>query len=177
MASGGSTAVTLFLPSEVTVDTYYKFGPTRDDPVEHWYEFLFDGTTGAEVLVDRVILRFVDGQRGDGDLAENGQIVEPGGPVKIEWPIVCQDPLNSNELRINTDSKTFQFLASDGYDSGILSDPSMQVTEEAITVRYRGESLHMNADAFPHADYCTAVAFDRLGGKVYRLLDPAGVEE
>jgi hypothetical protein len=39
-------------------------------------------------LTDRVILRFVDGQRGDDDLAANGQIVEPGGPGQGPQP--CQ---------------------------------------------------------------------------------------
>ena len=79
---GGTTTLTLFLPSGVEVDTYYKFGPTPDDPSDHWYEFLFDGTTGAEILDDRVILHFVDGQRGDDDLSANGAITEPGAPAR-----------------------------------------------------------------------------------------------
>jgi len=79
---GGTTTLTLFLPSGVEVDTYYKFGPTPDDPSDHWYEFLFDGTTGAEILADRVILHFVDGQRGDDDLSANGAVMEPGAPAR-----------------------------------------------------------------------------------------------
>ena len=42
---------------------------------------MFDGFTGAEILSDRVILHFIDGERGDGDLVPNGVIVEPGGPA------------------------------------------------------------------------------------------------
>jgi hypothetical protein len=68
------------------VNTYYKYGPTLDSPAPHWYEFLFDGTTGAEILSDRVVLHFVDGQRGDDDLAANGQIVEPGAPALSNRP-------------------------------------------------------------------------------------------
>ena len=79
---GGTITLTLFLPSGVEVDTYYKFGPTPDDPSDHWYEFLFDGTTGAEILADRVILHFVDGQRGDDDLSANGAVMEPGAPAR-----------------------------------------------------------------------------------------------
>ena len=101
---GGSTAVTLFLPPGVTVSTYYKFGPTPSDSSD-WYEFLFDGTTGAEILADRVILHLVDGGRGDDDLAANGEIAEPGAPAtSLEIPLIevpldikpqsCPNPLN-----------------------------------------------------------------------------------
>jgi len=74
--SGAATSVTVYTAHEA--DTYYKFGPTADNPVDHWYEFLYDGTTGAEFLDGRVILHFVDGERGDADLAANGTIDDPG---------------------------------------------------------------------------------------------------
>jgi len=75
---GGATTVTLYIPQKV--DTYWKYGAEPGDPTDHWYEFLFDGTTpGAEILRGKeVILHFVDGQRGDDDLQANGRIVEPG---------------------------------------------------------------------------------------------------
>lgn len=75
-----AAAITVTLFTSAEVGTYYKYGPTPDNPTDHWYEFLYDGTTGAEILADRVILHLVDGQRGDRDLTANGQIVEPGGP-------------------------------------------------------------------------------------------------
>ncbi len=78
---GGATEVTLFLPPGTTATSYWKYGPTPDNPTPHWYEFLFDGTTGAEILPDRVVLHFVDGQRGDSDLSANGEIVDPGAPA------------------------------------------------------------------------------------------------
>ena len=76
-----ATTVTLFLPPDVKVDSYFNFGPTPDNPEPHYYEFLFDGTTGAEILEDRIVLHFVDGARGDHDLTVNGEIVTRGGPV------------------------------------------------------------------------------------------------
>jgi len=60
--------------------TYYKYGPTPDDPADHWYEFAYDDMTGAELDGNVITLHFVDGARGDGDLAANGEVVEPGGP-------------------------------------------------------------------------------------------------
>ena len=80
LTPGGSTTTTLLLPSGVTINTYYKFGPEPGDASDHWYEYLFDGTTGAQISGNTVTLHFVDGQRGDHDLAANGTIVEPGGP-------------------------------------------------------------------------------------------------
>lgn len=81
---GEESFVVIFLPEGVVINSFYKFGPTPDDPTPHWYDFSFDGVTGAQFLIDRVVLRFVDGLRGDDDITENGMIVEPGGPGFIE---------------------------------------------------------------------------------------------
>ena len=78
-----STTVTLHVAEDLEVDSYYNFGPTPEDPSPHWYEFLFDGTTGARILDDVIELHFVDGQRGDHDLEVNGQIETLGGPVTL----------------------------------------------------------------------------------------------
>jgi PKD repeat protein len=83
VAPGGATTVTLSYPAGVTVNTYYQYGPTPDNPTPHWYEFLYDGTTGAVIdTASRTItLHFVDGRRGDHDLAANGVVVDPGTPA------------------------------------------------------------------------------------------------
>ena len=79
----GTASVTVEILRHGTVhevNTYWKYGRTSDDPQPHWYEFLFDGTTGAEIFGDRILIHLVDGQRGDDDLTVNGQILDPGGP-------------------------------------------------------------------------------------------------
>ena len=81
VAPGGTIDVELFLPAGLTLSSYYKFGSEPGMPADHWYEFLDDGTTGAVLGMDLVTLTLVDGDRGDDDLAANGTIVEPGGPV------------------------------------------------------------------------------------------------
>ncbi|MEZ4867006.1 MAG: LamG-like jellyroll fold domain-containing protein [Caldilineaceae bacterium] len=78
---GGATTVTLFVQNATRFNTYYKYGATADDGNDHWYEFLYDGSTGAEFLTDRIVLHFVDGGRGDADLTANGVIVDPGAPA------------------------------------------------------------------------------------------------
>ena len=78
---GSVTAFMLFLPEGTVIDSYFKFGPTPDNPDPHWYEFLYDGETGAEIDGTRIIvMHFVDGKRGDDDLTANGKIVDIGGP-------------------------------------------------------------------------------------------------
>ena len=77
---GGSATVQLYLPKGTTVDTYYKYGKTPDNAIPHWYEFLFDGTTGAEINENIITLHFVDGIRGDNDTTANGIIIDPSGP-------------------------------------------------------------------------------------------------
>ena len=101
LAPGAAATITLYLPEGAFVNTYYNYGPTPGITSDHWYEFLYDGQTGAQLIIDddadpdtdRVILHFVDGLRGDSDLdGENGVIVDPGAaafkPMLV--PIVDQ---------------------------------------------------------------------------------------
>ena len=77
---GGAATVQLYLPTGTTIDTYYKYGKTPDNAIPHWYEFLFDGTTGAEIRENIITLHFVDGNRGDNDTTVNGIIIDPSAP-------------------------------------------------------------------------------------------------
>jgi carboxypeptidase T len=80
-AGGGSAkTVTLYFPAGTTFDTYYKYGPTPNNTTNHWYEFLYDGQTGAEMSGNVITLHFIDGARGDDDLTANGNISDTGGP-------------------------------------------------------------------------------------------------
>jgi cyclophilin family peptidyl-prolyl cis-trans isomerase len=81
MGPGNATDVKLILPAGEQPISYYKFGPTPENPDNHLYEFIFDGETGAEFNNNVVTLHFVDGKRGDSDLTANGVIVDPGAPA------------------------------------------------------------------------------------------------
>ncbi len=83
---GGAGTVVLTLPPGVEANSYWMYNPTPDNPRPHWFDFTFDGRTGATFAADaqgRVVitLHFIDGQRGDGDLAANGVIMDPGAPA------------------------------------------------------------------------------------------------
>jgi hypothetical protein len=85
LVPGATTTVDLRLPDSVSANTYYLYGPTPASPTPHWFEFMFDGTTGAVFNFNGnlVTLHFVDGQRGDLDLLANGVIRDPGGPTQL----------------------------------------------------------------------------------------------
>ncbi|MDD5562873.1 MAG: choice-of-anchor D domain-containing protein [Thermoanaerobaculaceae bacterium] len=88
----GATGVvaTLYLPKNAGIVGYYKYGPTPGNAEPHWYEFMFDGTTGAEIVQGaadtRILLHLVDAQRGDDVLTVDGQIVDAGGPAALASP-------------------------------------------------------------------------------------------
>jgi peptidyl-prolyl cis-trans isomerase A (cyclophilin A) len=81
-SDAGAITVGIILPDGASPSTYYQYGPTPDNPQDHWYDFTYDGETGAEINGNRVTLHFVDGKRGDSDLAINGTIVDPGAPAQ-----------------------------------------------------------------------------------------------
>jgi hypothetical protein len=82
LASGASTRVQVIVPSFFDFNTYYRYGPTADNPTPHWDTFTFDGTTGGQVTGPQTItLHIVDGGRGDDDMTPNGVIKEVGAPV------------------------------------------------------------------------------------------------
>jgi len=90
---GGDATIILDLPEGSAPEVYYKYGPTHMNHTPHWYPFMYDGQTGAEIDGDRIILHFVDGQRGDNDLSSNGIIIDPGAPGLYDPCIVDLDDL------------------------------------------------------------------------------------
>jgi len=79
------TEVTLFLPLNPDINTYWKYGRTHSDPTDHWYKFSYDHQTGAEIFHEpprtRIVLHLCDNLRGDDDLDANGVIEDIGGPA------------------------------------------------------------------------------------------------
>ncbi len=91
----GHAVVEIFLPEGVSANSYYKYTKTPDNPTPHWYEFLYDGTTGAIISGNKITLHFQDGQRGDNDLIEDGHIDDQGGPVTVATAVPLFGPLGA----------------------------------------------------------------------------------
>ena len=82
---GHETTLTALLHTkDASLNTYFKYGPIPGSTGDHWYEFIYDGTTGAEITQEenqtRIILYFTDGAAGDDDLLANGEISDVGAP-------------------------------------------------------------------------------------------------
>ena len=88
LTPGSATTVTMTLPPTVTLTSYHKFGGEPGNATPHWYDFVFDGTTGAQIAGNVVTLHFVDGARGDSDLTANGVVVDPSGPSSPDTFVV-----------------------------------------------------------------------------------------
>ena len=80
---GVGHVVTLYDGATVRPTRYYAYGPTTDNPTPHWYDFTFDGVTGAAFASDRITLHFVDGKRGDDDLTVNDSITHTGAQAVV----------------------------------------------------------------------------------------------
>ena len=78
--TGASAIVDIILPDGSAPLTYYKYAATTNNQVPHWYEFLYDGSTGADIHGNEITLHFIDGQLGDEDLLENAVVRDIGGP-------------------------------------------------------------------------------------------------
>lgn len=68
------------LPTGITPDTYYKYGKTQINQIDHWYEFLYDNETGAEINGNVITLHFTDALRGDDELAQDSMVIDLGAP-------------------------------------------------------------------------------------------------
>lgn len=76
--------VTLYDSTTNRPTRYYAYGKTQDNQTDHWYDFTYDGETGAEIKNNRIILHFVDGKRGDDDLdPTNNSITHTGAQAVV----------------------------------------------------------------------------------------------
>ncbi len=80
---GKNVIATITLPQGAFPDTFYIYGPTPENPTNHWHEFLDNGQTGAEIEGNSITLFLTDGQRGDTVLTKDRMVVILGGPGYI----------------------------------------------------------------------------------------------
>jgi hypothetical protein len=127
LTNGSNTVATFIMHDGPVTDSYYKYGPTPTQST-HWYEFSYDGETGALFDEDTIRLFLTDGARGDSDITANGTILEPGGPVVIAssvrmpetsgigTPKVYPNPCHDN-LKIDLDVLMPSEVVIDLFDS------------------------------------------------------------
>jgi len=79
-SEGSSVTLTITLPESEKPDTYYKYGMTPANQIDHWYEYLYNGETGAEINDNIIILHFVDALRGDDKIVPDSMVIDLGAP-------------------------------------------------------------------------------------------------
>ena len=126
LEAGGTTSLTINLPAGETVNSYWKYGPTPDNNVPHWYNFMYDNVTGTGAVINgsEIVLNFVDGQRGDDDLTPDAKIIEPGAPGILE--------------------SAFDFTGDNDVDGSDLAEFARRLSEGSIS----GETIASFASAY-----------------------------
>ena len=159
LATGGITTATIYLDGPPP-QTYYKYGKTPDNPVDHWYEFSYDGQTGAEVVGNAIVLHFMDGKRGDHDLEANGKIADPGGPAEIEphaglyFPYLVSTGEEKTEIGIiNTENYTSTSTISYYGEDGDL------IKTDTVTLGPKGKAVILS-DGIPQNSASAIVSGD-----------------
>jgi len=80
LTPGQDAIVTITLPEDAPEGTqYWKYGPTKGNNDDHWYQIPIGDDNGDEVIT----ITITDGGLGDDDLDANGEIVDQGGPGYI----------------------------------------------------------------------------------------------
>lgn len=149
---GEAVTVTLILHNGSSINKYYKYGPMPDNVDPHWYDFIYDGQTGALINGNIITLHFVDGQRGDEDLTANGSKEEPGDPaiagttgitepVEKAGLLVYPNPAGDNiTLRLNN------ILPGSNYLITIFSNTGEIIRQKVTDVSDSNEEFNISTE-------------------------------
>src|SRR5262249_23634643 len=169
VAPGGVTVGSLSLPpvsAAERITSYWKFGPTTDNPAPHWYEFLFDPATGtgARIEGDTIFLDLRDGGLRSGDDGpDDGRILGVGGPGFRAAPVVNDDTAT---VRQDSGANRIDVLANDSTDGGGLAVKAVtQGAHGRVAITADGSAVTYTPDAgFHGADAFTYTVRDERGG-------------
>lgn len=152
LTAGQCVDVQLFLPLNNAISSYYRYGPEPGIPAHHWYDFNYDGTTGAEIYHEsdrtRIVLHFCDALRGDDNPVEDSMIIDAGGPSTVA----------AAEADIHVSPKSF-YLESIG--TGGSATANVTVTNQGGGTLYLGTVAGTDPLEAPFAitsDSCTGAS-------------------
>ena len=150
---GEAITVRLILHGGVSVNNYYKYGISPADSTQHWYEFMYDGQTGAVINGNKITLHFVDGLRGDEDITVNGSIKEPGAPSRpadttfsfsVDGNVQIDESTSVNSGRIYVYQPVNEGDSIDHWDKLLSGSDSFifdTIPEGSITLRFDPDTI------------------------------------
>jgi hypothetical protein len=168
---GESVIVTLKLHNATSINKYYKYGPTPDNVTPHWYDFAWDGETGAQINGVEITLHFTDGLRGDEDITVNGSIKEPGGPsfaVTTSIPETSENPgivVFPNPTNENITLKLNNVLPGNNYLITIISNTGGIVRQTITEVCSSNEEFNISTADLPSGFYLITLSGGNLNYK------------
>lgn len=138
MGSGGNMRVIITLPAGTTPDTYWVDPPYPGD----WYEFLFDGETGAEINDNVVTLHLVDGKRGDLSPVD-GTIVHKYSSPAINLPCAdCDGDGMPDDWEVSNDLNTnINDASEDPDDDGLTNFEEYKFNTDPQKADSDGDSM------------------------------------
>ena len=161
---GESVSVTLILHNATSINKYYKYGMTPDNTTSHWYDFTYNGQTGAEINGNVITLHFVDGLRGDEDITANGSIKEPGGPATagttgiIETTDKTGITVYPNPSDGNITLKLNGIMPDGNYLLNIYSNTGGIVQQKVINVCDVNEEFVISTNNLPSGIYLISIS-------------------
>ncbi len=142
-----TTVVEILLQSaaqSTSYNRYWMYGAEPGNTTPHWYDFTFNGTTGAELLdtdtdgdIDKIKLYLVDGGRGDRDLTVNGQIGVLGAIGITSNPDLSGK--GGQKTFVVNQGETVTITDFGGVGIGV--NPSAATIAEADTIQFKGADL------------------------------------
>lgn len=110
LPAGDGVNLGILLPANEMPDKFYKYGPTTENTTPHWYNFSYDQATGTgaqfygKVTItstsgvaeekNLIMVRYIDGLKGDDDLEVNGAIINTQSGISFSTPVTDSGSLS-----------------------------------------------------------------------------------
>ncbi|MBE7501094.1 MAG: hypothetical protein HS113_12445 [Verrucomicrobiales bacterium] len=164
-APGAPWVVEFEFPEGPPFNSYYKWGRRPGAAASDWYEFMYDGETGAELDGHRVRLHLVDGARGDDDGSANGELQVRGGPAQVgtaaapqlevgPTQVILADPQQRTSITLrNTGGLPLVWAIPEGLPDWLRTAPRRGELEpaQAIRLTLEGERAGLSPGRRNHA--------------------------
>lgn len=165
-----------FYHSEILNKTYGFGIPITAS--EYYADLTISSPSGNAIPYSIIINWMNNTSVSQGDIAGMPQtfgieVFETGKMTAVAWEYIFKDAKHGTTLKISTDDKYFQFIAS-SKDFGIKYDPKMIVYRNTIIICYSDKKMSIAAIATTgKTKICVAIVLDKQTRRLYLLISPS----